>query len=54
MKKLEQLGRSLNKSEQKKIVGGYDEGATCTYTYIGSNVSAHLVLVITMLNVIAV
>lgn len=33
MKKLQNLGRSLSKEEQKKVVGGtYDEGCTTTYT----------------------
>jgi len=34
MKKFEQLGRSLSKKEQKKILGG--EGG-CTTTYTGCN-----------------
>jgi len=32
MKKLESLGRILLKNEQKKILGGSDEGGTCTST----------------------
>lgn len=38
MKKFEQLGRSLTKGEQKKIIGGYmaDDG-DCTVTYMGCN-----------------
>lgn len=38
MKKLENLGRKLGKAEQKKIMGGPNEGGgdgSCTYTYGG-------------------
>lgn len=29
MKKFEHLGKSLSKSEQKKIIGGYDDMGQC-------------------------
>jgi hypothetical protein len=35
MKKLQNLGRSLSKEEQKKVIGGVGEG--CTLTYTGCN-----------------
>jgi hypothetical protein len=53
MKKFEHLGRSLSKIDQKKILGGVGDGATCTYTYTGRTGQAHIVLVITMLYVLA-
>lgn len=34
MKKLQELGRSLSKEEQKKVIGG-----SCTQTYTGCNYS---------------
>jgi len=34
MKKLQNLGKSLNRNDQKRILGGYEGEGACSYTYV--------------------